>query len=108
VAEHGERIQGVAFLHNATEFGVAGLREIERDARGLLFTGERRGAFLDHLRSKQLMSVAAQEVRERQQFVLLDEQQVAYRMVLNAVERAKRADHKEVVIVTGGPVRGRA
>ncbi|WP_333738778.1 DUF2075 domain-containing protein [Streptomyces sp. IBSBF 2806] len=131
VAEHGERIQGVAFLHNATEFGVARLREIERDARGLLFTGERRGAFLDYLRSqlsdkrpgaraadellagatvpsKQLMSVAAEEVRERQQFVLLDEQQVAYRMVLNAVERAKRSDHKEVVIVTGGPGTGKS
>ncbi|TQJ52638.1 DUF2075 domain-containing protein [Streptomyces sp. SLBN-115] len=131
VAEHGERIHGVAFLHNATELGVAGLREIERDGQGLLFTGERRGAFLDHLRSKlsdkhpgaraadellagatvpskQLMSVAAQEVRERQQFVLLDEQQVAYRIVLNALERAKRADHKEVVIVTGGPGTGKS
>lgn len=131
LAEHGERIHGVAFLHNATEFGVAGLREIERDGQGQLFTGERRGAFLEHLRSKlsdkhpgaraadellagatvpskQLMSVAAQEVRERQQFVLLDEQQVAYRMVLNAVERAKRADHKEVVIVTGGPGTGKS
>ncbi|MCM2414449.1 DUF2075 domain-containing protein [Streptomyces sp. RKAG290] len=131
LAEHGEWIHGVAFLHNATEFGVTGLREIECDGQGLLFTGERRGAFLDHLRSKlsdkhsgapaadellagatapskQLMSVAAEEVRERQQFVLLDEQQVAYRMVLNAVERAKRADHKEVVIVTGGPGTGKS
>ncbi|MFE6171741.1 DNA/RNA helicase domain-containing protein [Streptomyces sp. NPDC056464] len=131
VAEHGERVHGVAFLHNATEFGVTGLREIERDGQGRLFTGEGRGAFLDHLRSKlsdkhpgagaadellagatvpskQLMSVAAQEVRERQQFVLLDEQQVAYRMVLNAVERVKRADHKEVVIVTGGPGTGKS
>ncbi|WP_406259789.1 DNA/RNA helicase domain-containing protein [Streptomyces nigra] len=131
VAEHGHRVSGVAFLHNATEFGVAGLREIERDGRGLLFTGQRRGEFLDHLRSKlsdrhpgaraadellsgatvpskQLMSVAAEEVRERQQFVLLDEQQVAYRMVLNAVERAKRADRKEIVVVTGGPGTGKS
>ncbi|MCO4698174.1 hypothetical protein LRR80_04247 [Streptomyces sp. RO-S4] len=131
VAEHGHRVSGVAFLHNATEFGVAGLREIERDGRGLLFTGQRRGEFLDHLRSKlsdrhsgarvadellsgatvpskQLMSVAAEEVRERQQFVLLDEQQVAYRMVLNAVEKAKRADRKEVVIITGGPGTGKS
>ncbi|MFZ4144551.1 DNA/RNA helicase domain-containing protein [Streptomyces griseoincarnatus] len=131
VAEHGHRVSGVAFLHNATEFDVAGLREIERDGRGLLFTGQRRGEFLDHLRSKlsdshsgaraadellsgatvpskQLMSVAAQEVRERQQFVLLDEQQVAYRMVLNAVEKAKRADRKEIVIVTGGPGTGKS
>ncbi|MFJ8900408.1 DNA/RNA helicase domain-containing protein [Streptomyces sp. NPDC102370] len=125
VAEHGHRANGVAFLHNATEFGVTGLREIERDGHGLLFTGERRGAFLDHLRSKlsdkhpgaraadelrdgatvrskQLMSVAAEEVRERTQFVLLDEQQVAYRMVFNTVQKAKNADRKEVVIVTGG------
>ncbi|WP_410535983.1 DNA/RNA helicase domain-containing protein [Streptomyces sp. KL2] len=131
VAGHGHRISGVAFLHNATEPGVAGLREIERDGRGLLFTGQRRGEFLAHLRSKlsgehsgagaadellsgttapskQLMSVAAQEVRERRQFVLLDEQQVAYRMVLNAVERAKRADRKEVVVVTGGPGTGKS
>ncbi|MFJ8002900.1 DNA/RNA helicase domain-containing protein [Streptomyces fagopyri] len=131
VAEHRDRVHGVAFLHNATESGVAGLREIERDGHGLLFTGDRRADFLDHLRSelsdkhpgaraadellagatvpsKQLMSVAAEEVRERQQFVLLDEQQVAYRMVLNAVERAKRADGKEIVIVTGGPGTGKS
>ncbi|MFE0728922.1 DNA/RNA helicase domain-containing protein [Streptomyces antibioticus] len=131
VAEHGHRISGVAFLHNATEFDVAALREIERDGRGLLFTGQRRGEFLDHLRSRlsdkhsgakaadellsgatvpsrQLMSVAAEEVRERQQFVLLDEQQVAYRTVLNAVEKAKRADRKEVVVVTGGPGTGKS
>ncbi|MFJ7768261.1 DNA/RNA helicase domain-containing protein [Streptomyces sp. NPDC097107] len=131
VAEHGHRVSGVAFLHNATEFDVAGLREIERDGRGLLFTGQRRGEFLDHLRSKlsdrhtgaraadellsgatvpskQLMSVAAEEVRERQQFVLLDEQQVAYRMVLNAVQKAKRADRKEIVVVTGGPGTGKS
>ncbi|CAL9367458.1 DNA/RNA helicase domain-containing protein [Streptomyces sp. enrichment culture] len=131
VAGHGHRISGVAFLHNATEFDVAALREIERDGHGLLFTGQRRGEFLDHLRSKlsdgrsgvraadellsgatvpsrQLMSVAAEEVREREQFVLLDEQQVAYRMVLNAVEKAKRADHKEIVVVTGGPGTGKS
>jgi hypothetical protein len=131
LAEHPSRISGVAFLHNATEFGVGGLRALESDDRGQLFTGDRRGEFLDHLRarlsaeqpgaraadellagktvpSKQLMSVAAQEVREREQFVLLDEQQVAYRMVLNAVRRAKRSDHKEVVVVTGGPGTGKS
>ncbi|MFE6407236.1 DNA/RNA helicase domain-containing protein [Streptomyces sp. NPDC057837] len=131
VAEHPGRVSGAAFLHNATEFGAGGLRAVESDAYGLLFTGDRRGAFLDHLRtrlsgkrpgaraadellagktvpSKQLMSVAAREVREREQFVLLDEQQVAYRMVLNAVRRAKRSDHKEVVVVTGGPGTGKS
>ncbi|PBC85554.1 MULTISPECIES: DUF2075 domain-containing protein [unclassified Streptomyces] len=131
VAEHPGRISGVAFLHNATDAGVSGLRAIELDDRGQLFTGDRRGEFLDHLRarlsdrhpgaraadelqagktvpSKQLMAVAAQEVREREQFVLLDEQQVAYRCVLNAVRRAKRSDHKEIVVVTGGPGTGKS
>jgi hypothetical protein len=131
VSEHPGRVSGVAFLHNATEFGVSGLREIERDGYGQLFTAERRGEFLDYLRaklsdkhsgaraadellagrtipSKQLISVAAEEVRVREQFVLLDQQQVAYRMVLNAVRKAKRSDHKEVVIVTGGPGTGKS
>ncbi|MFS4108117.1 DNA/RNA helicase domain-containing protein [Streptomyces sp. PD-S100-1] len=131
VAEHPSRVSGVAYLHNATEFGVGALRAVELDNRGQLFTGERRGEFIDHLRSrlsdkvpgarpadelqagrtvpsKQLMSVAAQEVREREQFVLLDEQQVAYRMVLNAVRKAKQSDHKEVVVVTGGPGTGKS
>ncbi|WP_055487741.1 DUF2075 domain-containing protein [Streptomyces sp. WMMB 322] len=131
VSEHPDRVNGVAFLHNATEFGVAGLRASEHDDYGQLFTGEQRGAFIDHLRarlsdkhpgagsadellsaktapSKQLMAVAAQEVREREQFDLLDEQQVAYRLVLNAVRKAKRSDHKEVVVVTGGPGTGKS
>ncbi|MGW7402171.1 DNA/RNA helicase domain-containing protein [Streptomyces sp. NPDC054833] len=131
VAEHPGRVSGVAYLHNATEFGVGGLRAIELDNRGQMFTGDRRGEFIDYLRaklsakvpgaraadelqsgrtvpSKQLMSVAAQEVREREQFVLLDEQQVAYRMVLNAVRKAKQSNHKEVVVVTGGPGTGKS
>ncbi|MFE9313224.1 DNA/RNA helicase domain-containing protein [Streptomyces sp. NPDC006706] len=131
VAEHPGRVTGVAYLHNATEFGVGGLRAIELDDRGQLFTAERRGDFIDHLRtklsdkvpgaraadelqagrtvpSKQLMSVAAQEVREREQFILLDEQLVAYRVVLNAVRKAKQSDHKEIVVVTGGPGTGKS
>ncbi|AGS72852.1 DUF2075 domain-containing protein [Streptomyces collinus] len=131
VAEHPHRVSGVAYLHNATEFGVGGLRAIELDDRGQMFTGERRGEFIKHLRAKlsdkaagaraadelqagktvpsrQLMAVAAQEVREREQFVLLDEQQVAYRLVLNAVRKAKQSDHKEIVVITGGPGTGKS
>ncbi|MFD3974155.1 DNA/RNA helicase domain-containing protein [Streptomyces cyaneofuscatus] len=130
LAEHPHRINGAAYLHNATEFGVAGLFETEQDAYGQLFIGARRAEFITYLRtklgpasgadaadqllagrvgpSKQLMAVAAQEVREREQFVLLDEQRVAYRTVLNAVRRAKRADQKEVVVITGGPGTGKS
>ncbi|MGW1894842.1 DNA/RNA helicase domain-containing protein [Streptomyces sp. NPDC002004] len=131
VAAHRHRVSGVAYLHNATEFGAGGLRELEVDDCGQLFTADSRGAFIDHLKTKlsdrhsgagaadeliegkavpsqQLMSVAAKEVREREQFVLLDQQQVAYRTVLNAVRKAKHSDHKEVVIVTGGPGTGKS
>ncbi|TXL84245.1 DUF2075 domain-containing protein [Streptomyces sp. IB2014 016-6] len=131
VAGHPGRVSGVAFLHNATESGISGLRAVELDDSGQLFTGTRRGEFLESLRaklsdkhpgaraadellsgktvpSKQLMAAAAQEVREREQFILLDEQQVAYRLVLNAVHKAKRSDHKEVLIVTGGPGTGKS
>ncbi|WP_028807433.1 DUF2075 domain-containing protein [Streptomyces canus] len=131
VAGHPERVGGVALLHNATEFDVGALREIESDEWGQLFAGDTRGGFIDYLRarlspehpgaaaadallagktvpSKQLMAVAAQEVREREQFVLLDEQQVAYRKVLNAVRKAQRSDHKEVVVITGGPGTGKS
>jgi hypothetical protein len=130
LAKHPERVNGAAYLHNATEFGVGGLFEAEQDQYGQLFIGARRSEFIAYLRaklapksgapaadelvngkigpSKQLMAVAAQEVREREQFVLLDEQQIAYRTVLNAVRRAKQSDHKEVVIVTGGPGTGKS
>ncbi|MEU1435331.1 DUF2075 domain-containing protein [Streptomyces sp. NPDC005786] len=130
LSEHPHRISGAAYLHNATEFGVRGLFEAEQDALGQLFIGARRGEFVDYLRTKlgkdsgasaadeflagkvgpsrQLMALAAQEVREREQFVLLDEQQVAYRTVLNAVRRSKQSDHKEVVVVTGGPGTGKS
>ncbi|MFD7517948.1 DNA/RNA helicase domain-containing protein [Streptomyces niveus] len=131
VAEHPGRVSGVAFLHNATDSKISGLRAVELDGSGQLFTGSRRGEFLDSLRaklsdkhpgaraadellsgktvpSKQLMAAAAQEVREREQFILLDEQQVAYRLVLNAVRKAKRSDHKEVLVVTGGPGTGKS
>ncbi|MGI5403768.1 DNA/RNA helicase domain-containing protein [Streptomyces sp. CA-135486] len=130
VAAHPARLHGAAYLHNATEFGITGLRQIETNEYGQLFTSEGRGQFLDYLTarlaptsgaraadelmngktapSKQLMAVAAEEVREREQFVLLDEQKVAYRTVLNAVRRAQDSDHKQVVIITGGPGTGKS
>ncbi|MFF2521721.1 DNA/RNA helicase domain-containing protein [Streptomyces liangshanensis] len=130
LAAHPERVSGAAYLHNADQSDVARLFETEQNQYGQLFIGARRGEFIDFLRTKlgpgsgasaadelvsgkvgpsrQLMAVAAEEVREREQFVLLDEQRIAYRKVLNAVRRAKRSDHKEVVIVTGGPGTGKS
>src|SRR5690606_11325166 len=125
-----DAVSGVAYLHNAGDLDVDGLAEQVRDARSRLFTKQRRGEFLRYLSerlddkpgvdaadrllssavgpSKQLMSYASKEIREREQFTLLDEQQVAYELVMRAVERARRADSKQVVIVTGGPGSGKS
>jgi uncharacterized protein len=123
-------LTGVAYLHNATDDRVAALRGYPQDEYGRLFTAQDRGAFLDYLRSrlsptnasihadrlvrssvapsKQLLAVAAEELRTREQFVLLDEQKVAFDLVLHEVEKARRGDHKSVVIVTGGPGSGKS
>ncbi|MFI0186126.1 DNA/RNA helicase domain-containing protein [Streptomyces sp. NPDC017086] len=125
-----ESLAGVAFLHNATESRIAGLRSVKEDQYGRMYTGDQRGAFLDFLRSrlaakpgaeaadmlaearirpsKQLMAVAAAEIRDREQFVLLAEQRVAYEMVMSAVRKARRGNHKQVVVVTGGPGSGKS
>ncbi|MFI5616290.1 DNA/RNA helicase domain-containing protein [Streptomyces sp. NPDC051567] len=130
LSQNPDRITGAVYLHNAAEFGVAGLRTVTSSDRGMLFTSDKRGSFLDFLRSKlspasgataadalcdgkirpstRLMSVAAQEVREREQFVLLDEQRLAYELVLSAVRKAQISDHKQVVVVTGGPGSGKS
>ncbi|HET7311473.1 MAG TPA: DUF2075 domain-containing protein [Mycobacteriales bacterium] len=128
--DESDAIAGAAYLHNATEFGVSGLRSLPEDAFGRLFTRERRGEFHEFLRarlapssgagmadillssavapSRQLLKVAATEVQTREQFTLLDQQQVAYRLVLTAVERARAANAKQVILVTGGPGSGKS
>ncbi|GAB2445479.1 DUF2075 domain-containing protein [Streptosporangium sandarakinum] len=130
LAGRDDAIRGVAYLHNAADLDVEDLYERVQDERTRLFTKTRRGAFVDYLRdrfaplpgagaadrllssavrpSKQLLKLAAEEIRDRKQFVLLDEQRLAYEIVLNAVDRARGADSKEVVIVSGGPGSGKS
>jgi uncharacterized protein len=126
-----DSISGVAYLHNATEHGVARLRQFPESMQARMFTGERRAEFLDFLRSRlasdvpgapyadvflssraapsrQLLAVAAEEIRQREQFVLLDEQKLAFNLVLHATEAARAGDTKTVVIVTGGPGSGKS
>jgi len=130
LAEQPEAITGVAYLHNATDHGVGELRDMAAAQEARLFTGQRRGEFVEYLQtrftpepgaraadellssairpSKQLLTLAAKEIQEREQFVLLDEQRVAYELVLAAVEEARRADTKTVVVVAGGPGSGKS
>jgi hypothetical protein len=128
--EQPKRLAGVAYLHNATDQDVQGLWALPETDHSRLFTGQRRGAFLDYLRTrlaptggavaadelmssavrptKQLLALAAEEVQRREQFTLLDEQQTAYSLVMRAVERARRANSKEVIVVSGGPGSGKS
>lgn len=126
----GATIDGIAYLHNATEASVSDLTVGPAASTRRLFTGDRRGELVAELRrqfapdggaeaadlllgsaigpSKLLLQLAADEVREREQFVLLDEQRVAFEMVRRAVARARRSDTKTAVIITGGPGSGKS
>jgi hypothetical protein len=130
--EQTDQVAGAAYLHNATdETAVQQLYDLTGDQLGRMFTGARRGEWLDFLASRldggtsgaatadallnaavapsrQLLAVAAVEVREREQFVLLAEQRLAYELVLHEVRRAREADQKSVVVVTGGPGSGKS
>jgi hypothetical protein len=123
-------LHGVAYLHNATDRDVAELLKLPETDQSRLFTGQRRGEFVSYLRgllrpeggaeaadlllgsaiepSRQLLALAAQEVQERESFVLLDQQRTAYSLVMRAVQTAGRADAKEVIVVTGGPGSGKS
>ena len=82
----------------------------QRPKERRLFTKSRRGAFLEYLRdqfapdcgagaadrllasavrpSKQLLKLAAAEIKDREQFILLAEQRLAYEIVLHVVGKA--------------------
>ena len=124
-------VSGVAYLHNATDAGVDDLRSRPQDPYSRLFTGQGRAAFVEHLRSRldpvrpgadagdlllrsaigpsrQLLALAADEVQRRESFLLVGNQQLAYEMVLHAVEAAHRANRKTAVIISGGPGSGKS
>lgn len=131
LAEHPHSLAGAAYLHNATDHAVSDLFALSPPSGIRLFTGQRRGAFVDYLRehfapgesgaeaadlllrsriapSKQLLALAAEEVQHREQFVLLDAQRDAYEHVMYAVERARRSNAKTAVVVSGGPGSGKS
>ncbi len=129
--DDGSHLVGAAYLHNAVdESRISTLRDLP-SAAGSLFTAARRDDWLRFLTSRlasdargsaaadallssgtapstQLLAVAAEEVQQRERFVLLDEQRVAFELVLHEVDKARRADGKSVVLVTGGPGSGKS
>ncbi|MDA3643657.1 DUF2075 domain-containing protein [Saccharopolyspora indica] len=134
LAARPHAVHGIAYLHNARSSGVAALRDHTSNGYGRLFTLDDRGELVDHLRtvldrsgdreaargaadeflnfhhapSKPLLNVAAKEIQEREQFVLLDEQKIAFETVMRAVRNARAASTRTAVIVLGGPGSGKS
>lgn len=126
-----DALAGAAYLHNANDPALlVDLKGVPTTTTGRLFTGADRGKFHDFLRSRlseksgksaadlllnsaaapsrQLLKVAADEVKSRSQFHLLGNQQLAVDLVLHQVDQAKKSHSKRVIIVTGGPGSGKS
>jgi len=131
LTEQHLNVAAAAYLHNATQFTVDSLFNVEQRNDLRMFTGDMKSKFHDFLRenfdaqslgtqsaddflnmkegpSKQLLAVAADEIQKREQFILLDEQKVAYELVMHAVKQAQWENTKTAVIVTGGPGTGKS
>ncbi len=134
LAERPGTVNGIAYLHNARSADVASLKQYKPSEFGRLFTMDDRAELVSYLRarldveggrdrarsaadeflgfehapSKPLLNLAAKEIQEREQFVLLDEQRVAYELVVQAVERARAARTQTAVVVLGGPGSGKS
>jgi hypothetical protein len=129
--DEADPVAGAAYLHNAGADLEQILGGYPQSNRGRLFTGSSRGRFTEFLRSRldtgvagapyadrllrsaanpsrQLLTVVAEELAAREQFVLLDEQAVAFDLVMHAVEEARASDQKTAVIITGGPGSGKS
>lgn len=58
--------------------------------------------------SKALQDVLGSMLKGKEEFVMLDEQKVAYETVLEAIEEALRDNQKRTVIIEGGPGTGKS
>ncbi|WP_377256380.1 DUF2075 domain-containing protein [Phytohabitans kaempferiae] len=58
--------------------------------------------------TRALMSAVSDSVLRRNVFTLLDDQRLAYDHVLRAVHESQANDHKEIILVIGGPGTGKS
>lgn len=131
ISDQPDALAGMAYLHNAvkpSEF--KDLLAVPVSTNGRFFTGADKAAMADFLKSRlaaqpghasgdilmhtavapstQLLKVAATEIRDRPQFQLIGNQQLAVDLILHAVEHARAGDKKRVIAVTGGPGSGKS
>jgi DUF2075 family protein len=131
ISDQPDALAGMAYLHNAVNVAeVSDLLGIPVSTNGRLFTGAGKGEMVDFLKSRlaarsghasgdilmhsavapstQLLKVAAAEIRDRPQFQLIGNQQLAVDLILHSVEHARAGNKKRVIVVTGGPGTGKS
>lgn len=130
VSDDNTNLFGIAYLHNWIDANNPALDLIQPTSHGMLFTANQKNRLKEFLiarisskfseqitddflnskvaPTKQLMALAADEVKNREQFRLLDEQQIAYSMVMKALRDAETSNTKTAVIITGGPGTGKS
>lgn len=124
------RVSGAAYLHNWLGPRTSEIDQMPPTTQSQVFIGSERNKWQDFLRSrlspigslevadsllsaklmptKQLMDMAAEEIKNQEQFVLLDEQKVAYSLVMKAVRDSSQSNQKTAVVITGGPGTGKS
>lgn len=122
-------VAGVAYLHYAADQDVSELLRLP-DAKAQLFTDTSRGELIKYLQTRlsaldgsvegdylldsprapgrQLMRAAAAEIIDGGEFLLMDEQEVAARLVKRAADLSRQSDQKEVIVISGGPGSGKS
>jgi len=130
VSDENTNLFGIAYLHNWISANNSALDLVQPSSNGMLFTANQKSKLIEFLKArispkfsdqitddflnskvaptKQLMQLAAEEVKNREQFRLLDEQQIAYSMVMKALRDADTSNTKTAVVITGGPGTGKS
>ncbi|MFD2415065.1 DNA/RNA helicase domain-containing protein [Amycolatopsis pigmentata] len=133
-------VKGAAYMHNLYRTPEWNLDDFDYDDFGRLYTADQLGDFATDLTvlldtrpesadeakkaaralieasrvpARTLLKTAAEALAGRESFVLLDEQKVAYDLVLRAVAAADRREptgqwQKTVILVRGGPGSGKS
>ncbi|MGW2743268.1 DNA/RNA helicase domain-containing protein [Streptomyces sp. NPDC001450] len=129
LSDQEDAVAGVAYLHYAADHNVSELLRYP-DARAQLFTDTSRGELIKYLQARlsaldgspegdsllaspqapgrQLMRAAAAEIIDGGAFILMDEQEVAARLVKRAADLSRQSDQKEVLVISGGPGSGKS
>lgn len=129
-ASEATSVFGLAYLHNWLDKRSSAIDSYPPSENSMLFLGSERSGLkkflLDNISekfsdsftddflnskiapTKQLLSLAADEIRNREQFHLLDEQQVAFSLVMKAIRDAETSNTKTAVVITGGPGSGKS